>query len=62
VVRAFFDRHWQASSAATRTQRLAIRRSFLAWLVGEGLLGASPAQNIKPPKVKRKAREKLLRG
>ena len=56
MVRAFLDRHWQNKSAATRRQRLAIMRSFLTWLVGEGLLGANPTQNIKPPKLKRKAR------
>ena len=61
VVRAFLDRHWQTKSAATRRQRLAIMRSFLAWLVGEGLLRANPAQNIRPPKVKRKARDVLSR-
>jgi integrase len=61
VARRFLDRHWQTSSAATRRQRLAILRSFLAWLVGEGLLGANPTQNIKPPKVKRKARDVLTR-
>ena len=59
VVRAFLDRHWQNKSAATRTQRLAIMRRFLAWLVGEGLLRANPAQNIRASKVKRKAREAL---
>jgi hypothetical protein len=32
---------------ATKTQRLAIMRSFLTWLVGEGILGANPAQNIR---------------
>jgi hypothetical protein len=51
VVRAFLDRHWQTSSASTRRQRLAILRSFLTWLVGEGLLSANATVNIKPPKV-----------
>jgi integrase len=61
VVRAFLDRHWQTSSASTRRQRLAILRSFLTWLVGEGLLSANATVNIKPPKVKRKARDVLSR-
>src|SRR6188474_1146175 len=44
VVRAFLDRHWRSAEAATKAQRLAIGRSFLAWLVREGLLHASAAQ------------------
>jgi len=61
VVRAFLDRHWATKAAATRRQRLAIVRSFLTWMVGEGILRANPAQNIKGPKVKRKARDVLSR-
>lgn len=61
MVRAFLDRHWASASAATKTQRLAILRSFLAWLVGEGLLGANPSQNIRPPKRKRRVRSALSR-
>jgi site-specific recombinase XerC len=56
VVRAFLDRHWRNSAAATRRQRLAIVRSFLRWLVGEGLLRANPAQNVRGPREKRKER------
>jgi integrase/recombinase XerC len=52
VVRAFLDRHWSDKSPATRRQRLAIVRSFLRWLVGEGLLAANPATNIKGPKLR----------
>jgi site-specific recombinase XerC len=59
VMRAFLDRHWRRSSPATKAQRLAIVRSFLTWLVGEGLLGANPAQNIRAPKRKRKVRDLL---
>jgi site-specific recombinase XerC len=61
VMRAFLDRHWRRSSPATKAQRLAIVRSFLTWLVGEGLLGANPAQNIRAPKRKRKVRDLLSR-
>jgi len=60
VVRAFLDRHWSKSSAATRRQRLAIVRSFLTWLVGEGLLPADPAVNIRAPKQKRRERQSLF--
>jgi site-specific recombinase XerD len=59
VVRAFLDAHWSKSSAATRRHRLAIVRAFLTWLVGEGLLGANPATNIKAPKEKRQERRAL---
>jgi site-specific recombinase XerC len=59
VVRAFLDRHWRHSAAATRRQRLAIVRSFLRWLVGEGLLRANPAQNIRGPREKRKEPQPL---
>jgi hypothetical protein len=52
VVRAFLDRHWSDKSPATRRKRLAIVRSFLRWLVGEGLLAANPATNIKGPKLR----------
>jgi site-specific recombinase XerD len=61
VVRAFLDRHWRSSSAATKAHRLAIVRSFLTWLVGEGLLHANPAQNIRAPKPKRTVRSALTR-
>jgi integrase/recombinase XerC len=61
VVRAFLDRHWRSASPATRGQRLAIVRSFLTWLVGEGLLRANPAQNIRAPKRKRTVRDALTR-
>jgi site-specific recombinase XerC len=47
LVRSFLDRHWRNSAAATRRQRLAIVRSFLTWLVGEGALTANPATNIR---------------
>jgi integrase/recombinase XerC len=59
VVRAFLDRHWSKSSSATRRQRLAILRSLLTWLVGEGLLRANPAVNIRAPKEKRQERRAL---
>jgi integrase len=52
-VRAFLDRHWRHLAPATRRQRLAIVRSFLTWLVGEGLVGANAATNIRGPKEKR---------
>lgn len=61
VVRAFLDRHWRGSSPATKAQRLAILRSLLTWLVGEGLLGANPATNVRPPKRKRTVRSALSR-
>lgn len=47
VVRAFLDRHWRTCAPATRRQRLAIVRSFLTWLVGEGLLRSNPATNVR---------------
>jgi integrase/recombinase XerC len=50
VVRTFLDRHWRSAAPATRRQRLAILRSFLTWLVGEGLLRANPAVNVRAPK------------
>jgi integrase/recombinase XerC len=50
VVRAFLDLHWSEKSPATRRHRLVILRSFLTWLVGEGLIRANPATNIRPPK------------
>jgi site-specific recombinase XerC len=59
VVRAFLDRHWSKSSSATRRQRLAILRSLLTWLVGEGLLRANPAVNIRAPREKRQERRAL---
>ena len=59
VVRAFLDHHWSKSSPATRRQRLAILRSLLTWLVGEGLLSANPAVNIRGPKDKRQERRAL---
>jgi integrase/recombinase XerC len=59
VVPAFLDRHWSRSSAATRQQRLAIVRSFLTWLTGEGLLRSNPAVNICAPKTKRRERRAL---
>ena len=59
VVRAFLDRHWSRRSAATRQQRLAIVRSFLTWLTGEGLLRSNPALNIRVPKTKRRERRAL---
>jgi integrase/recombinase XerC len=61
VVRAFLDHHWRSASPATKAQRLAILRSFLTWLVGEGLLRANPAQNIRSPKRKRTVRAVLTR-
>jgi site-specific recombinase XerC len=59
VVRAFLDRHWRHSAITTRRQRLAILRSFLTWLVGEGLLSANRATNVRAPKERRKVREAL---
>jgi integrase/recombinase XerC len=56
VVRAFLDRHWSGSSSATRRQRLAILRSLLTWLVGEGLLRANPATNVRGPRLKSQER------
>lgn len=56
VVRAFLDHHWSKSSPATRRQRLAILRSLLTWLVGEGLLRANPATNVRGPKLKSEER------
>lgn len=56
VVRAFLDHHWSKSSPATRRQRLAILRSLLTWLVGEGLLRANPATNVRGPKPKSEER------
>ena len=47
VARAFLDRHWRTAAPATRTQRLAILRAFFTWLVGEGILGANPATNVR---------------
>jgi integrase len=61
VVRAFHDRHWGTSSAATTRQRLAISRSFLKWLVGEGLLKANLRKTSERRKMKRKARDVLTR-
>jgi integrase/recombinase XerC len=57
VVRAFLDRHWRTKAAATRRQRLAILRSFLTWLVGEGLLRANPATNVRGPKERHEERQ-----
>jgi integrase/recombinase XerC len=62
VVRAFLDRHWRNSAPATRRQRLAILRSFLTWLVGEGLLGANPATNVRGPRDKRTERQAVARA
>lgn len=59
TARAFLDRHWSKSAPATKRQRLAILRSFLTWSVGEGLLGANPATNIRAPKEKRQERRAL---
>jgi integrase/recombinase XerC len=59
VVRAFLDRHWNRRSATTRRQRLAITRSFLTWLTGEGLLRSNPAVNIRAPKTTRRERRAL---
>jgi site-specific recombinase XerC len=59
TVRAFLDRHWRNSAPATRRQRLAITRSFLTWLVGEGLLRANPATNVRGPKETRVDRRAL---
>jgi site-specific recombinase XerC len=59
VVRAFLDRHWNRSSATTRRQRLAITRSFLTWLTGEGLLRSNRAVNIRAPKTTRRERRAL---
>ena len=62
TVRGFLDRHWSRSAPATRRQRLAIVRAFCKWLVGEGLLQASPATNIRAPREKRVERRTLTRG
>ena len=45
-----YARHSGQAAPATRRQRLAIVRSFLGWLVGEGRLSANPTVNIRPPK------------
>ena len=62
IVRAFLDRHWRNSAASTRRQRMAIVRSFLSWLVGEGLLGANPATNVRGPRGKRVERQAIARA
>jgi integrase/recombinase XerC len=59
VVRDFLDRHWRKSAATTRRQRLAIVRSFLTWMVGEGLVRANPATNLRAPRDERKDRAAL---
>jgi integrase/recombinase XerC len=53
LVRDFLHRHWGKTSPATRRQRLAIMRSWLRWMVGEGILKGNPSANIRGPKERR---------
>jgi site-specific recombinase XerC len=52
IVRGFLDRNWHKAAPRTRRQRLAILRAWLTWMVGEGILKANPATNVRAPKEK----------